>query len=119
MSETAFKVGDQVSWNGLLGTVIDIVAGNTPIMVDFSGVMTDRFTSDGRYYPSMTEPSLKLVQRAPRKVKYYPALIGYAPGDNMQSTQLFSSLKKAQDHYKHLSANITWPYIPGVTEIEE
>lgn len=119
MSETNFNLGDQVNWNGVLGKVVDIVGGNTPVEVAFDNGNSGLFTLDGRYYPAMTEPSLKLVQRAPRKVKYYPALIGYKLRDNMQSTQLFSSLKDAQDYYNHLPVAITWPYIPGVTEIEE
>lgn len=122
MDKIKFEVGDKVSWNGMLCTVVDMVGGSHPVVIaNLDGNRVASFTLDGKFHIHMTEPSLKLVKRAKKKVKYYPALLHYSDGEVNQTTQLFNSLAQATSVHKRLNSCsiLTWPYIPGVTEIEE
>ena len=115
-----FKVGDEVSWNGLLGK---IEMFTDTIGVKFTNGLIRFFTPDGKYDAAMTEACLKLVYRPKNKVKYYPALmlmwgrveITAAAFDCLEDAENFCNFEFDKENVKLLA----WPYIPGVTEIEE
>jgi hypothetical protein len=64
-----FQVGDQVSWCGAKGVVVDIEEDMTyPVVVMFLGG-SRRFTASGKYLDWHKTRSLKLVDRPKKKVK--------------------------------------------------
>ncbi len=74
MSDTKFEAGDTVSWCGTHGVVMSVCEHdnkdyNTSVRVYFEEVkQSEYFCFDGRYMKYHTEPSLKLVRKAKKKI---------------------------------------------------
>jgi len=70
-NKTVFEVGDIVEWCGIKGKIVFIYSESTryPILVRFDNNEEKPFTKDGKYYDWHLEPSLKLIEKAKRKVK--------------------------------------------------
>lgn len=67
MSETKFEVGDTVSWMGAEGVVKEIYDGSVKVI--FTPMCyIQLFFIDGRLHQFHTEPSLKLIRKAKKKI---------------------------------------------------
>lgn len=100
-----FKVGDQVDWLGLKGTVvqtIDTVYGLVHVQFKTMGIGIHIFGSDGAYQAGQ-EPSLKLVSRPKKTVKQirYPGLFTMINKDGRvwMDNELFINESAAKYHY--------------------
>ncbi len=102
MSDTKFEAGDTVSWMGVEGVVIcSKHSGDYPIECYFKyGIgleYTNFFTSKGRFFYWHTEPSLKLVRKAKKKITVECWVNVYK--DNV--TKLFNNKEEADnDSYR-------------------
>lgn len=88
-----FKIGDQVDWLGLKGTVvqtIDTVYGLVHVQFKTMGIGIHIFGSDGAYQAGQ-EPSLKLVSRPKKKLTLYPALCRFDKRDNGEMSRFYLS----------------------------
>ena len=70
-NKTVFEVGDIVEWCGIKGKIVFIYSESTryPILVRFDNNEEKPFAKDGKYYDWHLEPSLKLIEKAKKKVK--------------------------------------------------
>lgn len=67
MNETKFEVGDIVSWMGAEGVVKEIYDGSVKVI--FTPMCyIQLFFIDGRLHQFHTEPSLKLIRKAKKKI---------------------------------------------------
>lgn len=69
-NKTVFDLNDRVSAFGVEGIVLSIKDDvYYPIYVEFDNKQYARFTNDGKYQCWHLEPSLKLIEKAKKKVK--------------------------------------------------
>lgn len=69
-NKTVFDLNDRVTAFGIEGVVISVdFAKDYPIKVDFYNGKYPTFTKDGKLYNWHLEPSLKLIEKAKKKVK--------------------------------------------------
>jgi len=69
-NKTVFELNDRVTAFGIEGVVISVdFAKDYPIKVDFYNGKYPTFTKDGKLYNWHLEPSLKLIEKAKKKVK--------------------------------------------------
>lgn len=71
-NKTVFEVGDIVEWCGVKGTIKSIDNLEDPthlVIVKFTNGLFEWFTIEGKIRDWHLEPSLKLIEKAKRKVK--------------------------------------------------
>lgn len=76
--KTKFEIGDKVEAFGFEGTVSGINKNDTyAVTVQFTNGKSSSFTRDGRFYDWHNEPSLKLIEKAKKKVTKEVVLYRY------------------------------------------
>lgn len=91
-----FEVGDKVEAFGVEGVIRDISSSSGLIVVDFITGNSDTFYKDGSFYSWHNEPSLKLIEKAKKKVTKEVVLYRYTvkfDGEIFQSPWTTASLK--------------------------
>lgn len=69
-NKTVFEVGDTVEAFGVIGTVKEILIRDPlPVIIEFPGGLFKSFPVEGKREIWHLDPSLKLIEKAKRKVK--------------------------------------------------